>query len=142
MRYLIILLAIVTLTSCSINKRIAKCKDLIVQVTDTVTNTVIEYSEIETFVDIPYYIAADTSAWVQALIECDSLGQATIKQLTQQKGTRSTVTASINNNILTANSNCEAITDSLKAVIKNTNTTTKETKTVLQPCPENKLLVG
>lgn len=130
---------VLTLTSCSMNKRIAKCKELIVQVTDTVTNTVVEVSEIETFVDIPYYIPADTSAWVKALIECDSLGQARIKELTQNKGNRSSVKASIKNNVLLAQSNCEAITDSLKAVIKNTTTKKVETKTIVQPCPENKL---
>lgn len=128
---------VLTLTSCSMNKRIAKCKDLIVQVTDTVTNTVVEVSEIETFVDIPYYITADTSAWVKALIECDSIGNARIKELTQNKGNRSSVKASIQNNVLTAQSNCEAITDSLKAVIKNTTTTKLETKIVKQPCPEH-----
>jgi len=128
-----------TLTSCSINKRIAKCKELIVQVTDTITQTNTEIVTVENFVDVPYYIPADTSAWVKALIECDSLGKASIKSIEKNNGKRTTINTKLKDNVFTTTCNSDSLKGVIKALQKTINKVSKEVKTVAQPCPENKL---
>ena len=128
-----------TLTSCSMNKRIAKCKELIVQVTDTITQTNTEIVTVENFVDVPYYIPADTSAWVKALIECDSLGKATIKSIEKNNGKRTTINTKLKDNVFTTTCDSDSLKGVIKALQTSTNKVSKELKTVVQPCPENKL---
>jgi hypothetical protein len=121
------------------NKRIAKCKELIVQVTDTITQTNTEIVTIENFVDVPYYIPADTSAWVKALIECDSLGKASIKSIEKNNGKRTTINTKLKDNVFTTTCDSDSLKGVIKALQTSTNKVSKELKTVSTPCPENKL---
>lgn len=125
-------------TSCSVQKRIKKCQELLPQVTDTITQTQIETIKEETYIDVPYYIPADTSAWVKALIECDSLGRAKIKEIEKQNGKRSNINTTLKDNVFKTKCNCDAIKDSLQTVITNITKKQSSTNTIVRPCPQNK----
>lgn len=57
------------------------------------------FSEVTTVVkDTTIYEPADTSAWVKALLECDSLGQIRIIELQNQLGKKSKIKTELKNN--------------------------------------------
>lgn len=126
-------------TSCSVSKRIKKCKELLPQVTDTITQTQIETVKEETYIDVPYFIPADTSAWVKALIECDSLGKARLSNVQKTNGNRSKINLNLKGNTLTAKCEADSLKGVVKALQKQVTIKDRQIKQIVKPCPENKL---
>jgi hypothetical protein len=127
---------IMALSSCSVSKRIKKCEKFCVQITDTITQTNTETVELTEYVDVPYYIPADTSAFLKALIECDSNYKAQIKILENKKGNRSVLKPSINKNVLTVTCKADSLTGVVKALNKTIQRQTNKIQTLSRPCPD------
>lgn len=102
--------------SCITAERCAKYYPPQVTKTDSVKITVRE-----TLHDTIIEVASDSS-WLKAWIECDSLGQAKIKELIDYKdGQRSQIPrVSLHNNILTADCKCDSV--NIHAILKSRET--------------------
>jgi hypothetical protein len=77
------------------------------------------------------FIPADTTAWVQALIECDSTGQALVKNLINKYGERSKITSSFKDNkakqlIASFNCQCDSAAIYSEYRLRDTTTTTSQ----------------
>jgi hypothetical protein len=98
---------------------------------------------IETVTDTFVEIKADSS-WLKAWIECDSLGQATIKELMGYgSGQRSNIPmVSLIDNVLTADCKCDSA--GIHAIFKNRETTIHEKSedTITPPAIEVKYIPG
>lgn len=64
--------------------------------------------------DTTIFIPADTTAWVHALAECDSLGNVKLTNLQKQFGRRSEATVSVKDNVIVA----RCIIDSMSIYLK------------------------
>ena len=128
----LLFLIVIGLTSCGTQRKIKKCEKCFFTYSDT--NVVIKDSTHISFDTITHVIEvpADTSIQV-IVIECDSLGKASIKSSTTTNGSRSTINTTLNNNVLNIQATCKEYIDSLQIVNKEINRLRSETNTVFVP---------
>lgn len=124
-------LVVFTVVSCKVPQ----------QLPVTVNNKDSSHTEVK-YVDrnVPVFIPADTSAWMQALIECDSMGIARLTDLQKQFGRKAEAALSIKKNVVRA----KCIVDSQTVYLKvkdryETNNSVKSTETLV-PYPVEKQL--
>jgi hypothetical protein len=127
MKQVLTLLLISTLFSCSTTRQIKKCEKCFTLL-DTTSSLSIKDSIAIVYdtVDYVYTVNADTTIQY-LLIECDTLGKASIKSSEKKKGIRSDLTLSLKDNRLVAVSTCDKVVDSLELVISNTQKFRSET---------------
>jgi hypothetical protein len=127
MKQVLTLLLISTLFSCSTTRQIKKCEKCFTLL-DTTSSISIKDSIAIVYdtVDYVYTVIADTTIQY-LLIECDTLGKASIKSSEKKKGIRSDLTLSLKDNRLVAVSTCDKVVDSLELVISNTQKFRSET---------------
>jgi hypothetical protein len=115
------------ITSCSTTRQIKKCEKCFTLL-DTSSSLSIKDSIAIVYdtVDYVYTVNADTTIQY-LLIECDTLGKASIKSSEKKKGIRSDLTLSLKDNRLVAVSTCDKVVDSLELVISNTQKFRSET---------------
>jgi hypothetical protein len=135
MKYLFILLSVVLFASCSPTRAIKKCEKCFSLIDTSTTTRIIDsihisYDTTTHVITIPY----DTTYSI-ILIECDSTGNATIKTSTTKKGTRSDLSTSLSNNVLSIQATCDKVVDSLKLIITNTERHRTETTTNIVKIP-------
>ena len=127
MKYLMVVLGIVGLYSCSPTRQIKKCQACY-SLLDTTSTTAIKDSIAITFDTIVHVVEVKADTTIQIIeIVCDSTGTATIKTSTTKKGNRSDLNTSLTNNVLSIRATCDAVVDSLQLVIKNTERHRNET---------------
>jgi hypothetical protein len=130
MKYLLIIL--VALTSCGTQRQIKKCQkcyDLLPPVKTEIKDSVnIIFDTVTHVIEIP----ADTSKKI-IIINCDSLGNATIKSETTNNGNRSRITTSLKNNELSIQATCKMYLDSVQLLKTTINRLRTETNTVFVP---------
>jgi|GEM_PF-2108568 len=80
-----------------------------------ITNKDSSHSEtIISYRDTSIFYPADTSAWVKAIAECDSLGNVRLTNLQKEFGRRSEAMVSIKDNVLTAKCKIDSMSIYLK----------------------------
>ena len=127
MKYLMVVLGIVGLCSCSPTRQIKKCQACY-SLLDTSSTTVIKDSIAITFDTIVHVVEVKADTTIQIIeIVCDSTGTATIKTSTTKKGNRSDLSTSLSNNVLSIKATCDKVVDSLQLVITNKERHRKET---------------
>lgn len=104
MKKLIWLLPFVLLFSCKTTKQF-NC-DQCAKIHDTTTVTITEVREV--LHDTTVLLPADTTAFVQALLACDSNNQVVVRQLTEKLGTKSRVNYTLAKNTFTARCVCDS----------------------------------
>jgi hypothetical protein len=120
MKYLMVVLGIVGLYSCSPTRQIKKCQACY-SLLDTSSTTVIKDSIAITFDTIVHVVGVKADTTIQIIeIVCDSTGTASIKTSTTKKGNRSDLSTSLSNNVLSIKATCDAVVDSLQFIIRNT----------------------
>ena len=120
MKYLMVVLGIVGLYSCSPTRQLKKCA-MCYSLLDTTSTTVIKDSFV-TILDTvthTFWVEADTTIQILEIV-CDSTGTATIKKSEKSKGNRSDLRASLSNNVLSIKGTCDKVVDSLEFIIRNT----------------------
>jgi hypothetical protein len=127
MKQVLTLLLISALFSCSTSRQIKKCEKCFTLL-DTTSSISIKDSIAIVYdtVDYVYTVNADTTIQY-LLIECDTLGKASIKTSEKKKGIRSDLSLQLKDNRLVAVSTCDKVVDSLKLVISNTQKFRSET---------------
>jgi hypothetical protein len=115
------------ITSCSTTRQIKKCEKCFTLL-DTSSSISIKDSIAIVYdtIDYVYTVNADTTIQY-LLIECDTLGKATIKTSEKKKGNRSDLSLELKDNRLVAVSTCDKVVDSLQLVISNTQKFRNET---------------
>jgi len=133
-----ILFLIVLAASCITAERCAKFHPPQITKTDSV-----KVSVHETVRDSIIQVPADSS-WLKSWIECDSLGQAKIKELIDYHGGQRAQMPRINlhNNILTADCKCDSVT--IHAILKNRETVIdhRSDTTITPPAVKVKFIPG
>jgi hypothetical protein len=127
MKQVLTLLLISALFSCSTSRQIKKCEKCFTLL-DTTSSISIKDSIAIVYdtVDYVYTVNADTTIQY-LLIECDTLGKASIKTSEKKKGIRSDLSLELKDNRLVAVSTCDRVVDSLQLVISNTQKFRSET---------------
>ena len=132
------MLMVITSTSCINARRCAKYYPPQITKTDTLTVTTTEHVR-----DTIFKIEADSS-WIKALIECDSNGKATIRELLDYRnGNRSQLPRlNLVNNILTADCKCDS--NKIHALLKDREKITdhRTSETITPPAIEVKFIPG
>ena len=120
MKYILVVLGIVGLYSCSPTRQLKKCA-MCYSMFDTSSTTVIKDSIAITYDTIThtFWVEADTTIQILEIV-CDSTGNATIKKSEKSKGNRSDLRASLSNNVLSIKGTCDKVVDSLEFIIRNT----------------------
>ena len=138
MKNLILILLILSVTSCITKEKCSKYYPPTIIKTDSVKVTMIEHIR-----DTVFEISSDNSS-LRALLECDSLGQVRIKQLiSYQLGQRTGVPAvKVQNNILTADCKCDSV--KIHALLKDREKIiyNRSTLTTTPPAIEVKFIPG
>jgi hypothetical protein len=118
---------VIAVTSCSTTRQIKKCEKCFTLL-DTTSSISIKDSVAIVYdtVDYVYTVNADTTIQY-LLIECDTLGKASIKTSEKKKGIRSDLSLQLKDNRLVAVSTCDRVVDSLELVISNTQKFRSET---------------
>jgi hypothetical protein len=135
MKYLLVVLSIVGLASCSPTRTIKKCEKCF-SLIDTSTTTRIIDSTFITYDTVTHVVEVSADTTIQIIeIVCDSTGKATIKSVEKSKGNRSDLNTSLSNNTLTIKGTCDKVIDSLQLVITNTERHRSETTTNIVKVP-------
>jgi hypothetical protein len=131
----ILLLISIAFYSCSPTRAIKKCEKCF-SLIDTSTTTRIVDSTFITYDTVTHVIEVTADTTIQIIqIVCDSLGNATIKTSTTKKGTRSDLSTTLQNNVLSIQATCDKVIDSLQLVITNTERHRTETTTNIVKVP-------
>jgi hypothetical protein len=130
--------ALISLNACTPSRTL--CNSLYPPVQDTSTQQVLIVNNrvrIDTILVPP-----DTSAFIRAIFECDSIGNAMISQLQQQTGNRSVIqvnTGQQNKRQINATFRCRCDSLAIYHVLQSRDTIDRRvshiTKTILQPVP-------
>lgn len=133
-KYVALLLLGTSLYSCSSTRQIKKCERCFKKFADTATVIIdsvsISYDTIQHIVEV----AADTTIEI-VLIECDTLGNASISSISRTNGNRSNINTSLQNNQLTLTATCNAFIDSIEILNKKINTIKETTITNIVEVP-------
>jgi hypothetical protein len=114
-------------TSCSTSRQIKKCEKCF-SMLDTTSSISIKDSIAIVYDTVNYVYTVNADTTIQyLLIECDTLGKATIKTSEKKKGNRSDLSLELKDNRLVAVSTCDKVVDSLQLVISNTERHRSET---------------
>jgi len=131
----ILLLISIAFYSCSPTKAIKKCQKCF-SLIDTSTTTRIIDSTFITYDTVTHVVEVSADTTIQIIeIVCDSSGAASIKTSTTKKGTRSDLSTSLSNNVLSIQATCDKVVDSLQLIITNTERHRTETTTNIVKVP-------
>jgi hypothetical protein len=115
------------ITSCSTTRQIKKCEKCFTLLDTTLSISIKDsIAIVYDTVDYVYTVNADTTIQY-LLIECDTLGKASIKTSEKKKGNRSDLSLELIDNRLVAVSTCDKVVDSLQLIISNTQKFRSET---------------
>lgn len=131
-KYVALLLLGTLLYSCSSTRQIKKCERCFKKFADTATVIIDSVSISYDTVTHIISINADTSIQI-LVIECDSLGNASIKNTTTTKGSRSDLNSTLENNVLNIQATCKEYVDSINVLNKIVERIKKEVNTVFVP---------
>jgi len=135
MKYILVVLGIVGLYSCSPTRQLKKCEKCY-SLLDTSSTLHITDSIAITYDTLPYYFGVPKDSVIGRLeIVCDSTGKASIKSSEIKKGNRSDLNTSLSNNVLSIKATCDKVVDSLQLVITNKERHRSERKTNFVKAP-------
>jgi hypothetical protein len=131
----ILLLLSIAFYSCSPTKAIKKCQKCFSLIDTSISTRIIDSTFI-TYDTVTHVVEVKADTTIQIIeIVCDSTGTASIKTSTTKKGTRSDLSTSLSNNVLSIQATCDKVVDSLQLVITNTERHRSETTTNIVKVP-------
>jgi hypothetical protein len=129
-----LLLILAALSSCRPSRTL--CNQLYPPVADTTSQSSF-FINTETDIDT-ILIPADTSAWIQALFECDSAGNAVIASLKSQFGLRSSLQINTNyqgKRIIETSIRCKCDSATIYHIMQSRDTVSRSVQTITKTIP-------